>query len=253
MNTQKEPSAVLYGQTCRQMSEALLAVSSNQDNRCEVCLSVSQVQEEMLKVHWREDVLTLPHCQAQVGGRHGLIFIGPRIKMGIYEGVPTRVAPHTTTGSADYFGPLVNRYTALLRSHLSTCACVCVSWCKHCRQPEPVHSIGKPHWQNPLARPAAPLASPIGNSHWQARLAKLIGKAYWQAPLASPVGQPNWPAPLANPIGKPHWPSLLASLIGKPYWPASLASPISIACSSEACSSALRSASALLIFRRPGH
>ncbi|DBA80596.1 TPA: hypothetical protein ACH3X1_007856 [Trebouxia sp. C0004] len=68
-----------------------------------------QVQEEMLKVHWREDVLTLPHCQAQVGGRQGLIFIGPRIKMGIYEGVPTRVAPHTTTGSADYFGPLVNR------------------------------------------------------------------------------------------------------------------------------------------------
>ncbi|DBB15937.1 TPA: hypothetical protein ACH3X3_003311 [Trebouxia sp. C0006] len=68
-----------------------------------------QVQEEMLKVHWREDVLTLPHCQAQVGGRHGLIFIGPRIKMGIYEGIPTRIAPHTTTGSADYFGPLVNR------------------------------------------------------------------------------------------------------------------------------------------------
>ncbi|DBB03723.1 TPA: hypothetical protein ACH3X3_011034 [Trebouxia sp. C0006] len=68
-----------------------------------------QVQEEMLKVHWREDVLTLPHCQAQVGGRHGLIFIGPRIKMGIYEGIPIRIAPHTTTGSADYFGPLVNR------------------------------------------------------------------------------------------------------------------------------------------------
>ena len=68
-----------------------------------------QVQEEMLKVQWREDVLSLPQCQAQVGRNQGLIFIGPRIKMGIYEGVPTRVAPHTTTGSADYFGPLVNR------------------------------------------------------------------------------------------------------------------------------------------------
>ncbi|KAL3145789.1 hypothetical protein ABBQ38_015166 [Trebouxia sp. C0009 RCD-2024] len=68
------------------------------------------VQEEMLKVHWREDVLALPQCQAQVGGRNqGLIFQGPRIKMGIYEGTPTRVAPHTTTGSTDYFGPLVNR------------------------------------------------------------------------------------------------------------------------------------------------
>ena len=72
-------------------------------------------------MHWREDVLTLPHCQAQVGGRQGLIFVGPRIKMGIYEGIPTRVAPHTTTGSADYFGPLVNRHTTLLMSHLITC------------------------------------------------------------------------------------------------------------------------------------
>lgn len=73
-----------------------------------------QVQEEMLKVHWREDVLALPQCQTQVGpgggGRNqGLIFLGPRIKMGIYEGTPTRVAPHTTTGATDYFGPLVNR------------------------------------------------------------------------------------------------------------------------------------------------
>ncbi|DBA97014.1 TPA: hypothetical protein ACH3X1_015296 [Trebouxia sp. C0004] len=65
-----------------------------------------QVQEEMLGVHWREDVLT--HCQAPVWGKQGLSFVGPRIKMGVYEGVPTRVAPHTN-GSADYFGPLVNR------------------------------------------------------------------------------------------------------------------------------------------------
>lgn len=69
-----------------------------------------QVQEEVLKVHWREDVLSLPKCQAQVGRNQGLIFIGPRIKMGIYEGIPTRIAPHTTTGSADYFGTLVNRF-----------------------------------------------------------------------------------------------------------------------------------------------
>lgn len=72
-----------------------------------------QVQEEMLKVHWRDDVLSLPQCQAQVGAvgdrNQGVIFLGPRIKMGIYEGTPTRVAPHTTTGSTDYFGPFVNR------------------------------------------------------------------------------------------------------------------------------------------------
>ena len=68
-----------------------------------------QVQEEMLKVHWREDVLFLQQCQCQVGRNQGFIFAGPRIKMGIYEGIPTRVAPHTTTGAADYFGTLVNR------------------------------------------------------------------------------------------------------------------------------------------------
>ena len=41
---------------------------------------------------------------------HGnVVFRGPKVKMGIYAGVPTRVVPHTTTGRADYFGPLVNR------------------------------------------------------------------------------------------------------------------------------------------------
>jgi hypothetical protein len=29
--------------------------------------------------------------------------------MGVYSSVPTRVMPHTTTGRADYFGPMVNR------------------------------------------------------------------------------------------------------------------------------------------------
>lgn len=39
---------------------------------------------------------------------HGnVMFRGPRVKMGVYSGTPTRVIPHTTTGRADYFGPLV--------------------------------------------------------------------------------------------------------------------------------------------------
>ncbi len=33
-----------------------------------------------------------------------LRFRGPRVKAGLYEGPPTRVNPHTTTGRADYFG-----------------------------------------------------------------------------------------------------------------------------------------------------
>jgi len=189
----------------------------------------------MLKVHWREDVLTLPHCQAQVGGRHGLIFIGPRIKMGIYEGIPTRIAPHTTTGSADYFGPLVNRYTALLMRPLGTCVSVsvCLFVCHGAsRQREILHSAGKPHWQTPLASLTgkSQLACPIGKPHRQAPLASPSGKPHWQAPLASPIGKPHWHAPLASPIGKrlgkPYWHVSLECPIGKFHWQAPMTSPI---------------------------
>ena len=38
-----------------------------------------------------------------------VVFQGPRARMGIYEGIPTKVTPHSTTGRPDYFGPLVNR------------------------------------------------------------------------------------------------------------------------------------------------
>ena len=34
---------------------------------------------------------------------------GPRVKMGIYEGVPTHICPHSTSGRCDYWGPFVNR------------------------------------------------------------------------------------------------------------------------------------------------
>ena len=34
---------------------------------------------------------------------------GPRVRMGIYEGLPTSVGPHTTSGRCDYWGPFVNR------------------------------------------------------------------------------------------------------------------------------------------------
>lgn len=38
-----------------------------------------------------------------------VVFRGPKVKMGIYEGMPTRALPHSTTGRADYFGQFVNR------------------------------------------------------------------------------------------------------------------------------------------------
>ena len=41
--------------------------------------------------------------------QHGLLRYGPRVRMGVYEGVPTSVRPHTTSGRCDYWGPFVNR------------------------------------------------------------------------------------------------------------------------------------------------
>ena len=43
-----------------------------------------------------------------------ILFQGPHVKMGVYRGRPTGVSPHVTTGRADYFGPFVNRFGALL-------------------------------------------------------------------------------------------------------------------------------------------
>lgn len=72
------------------------------------CVS-TQVQEELMNEVWGEEVLKIPACRVMYGDKKQMLFHGPRVKMGIYEGVPTRVCPHTTSGRADYFGPLVNR------------------------------------------------------------------------------------------------------------------------------------------------
>ena len=58
-------------------------------------------------------VLELPGCEEEQDMHGSMVFRGPKVKMGIYGGVPTRVLPHNTTGRADYFGPLVNRSARL--------------------------------------------------------------------------------------------------------------------------------------------
>jgi len=68
-----------------------------------------QVQEEMVNEVWSDDTLRLAPCQPVHSAANDVLFLGPRVKMGIYEGRPTRICPHTTTGRADYFGPFVNR------------------------------------------------------------------------------------------------------------------------------------------------
>jgi hypothetical protein len=59
---------------------------------------------------------------------HGnVMFRGPRVKMGIYCGTPTRVIPHTTTGRADYFGPVVGAAWHMCCLFVWN-ICVCI-WC----------------------------------------------------------------------------------------------------------------------------
>jgi hypothetical protein len=65
-------------------------------------------QQALQDVSWPDAVLELPGAK-QLTDQHGnVVFRGPRVKMGLYRGVPARVVPHNT-GRADYFGPLVNR------------------------------------------------------------------------------------------------------------------------------------------------
>lgn len=54
-------------------------------------------------------MLELPGAREEYAEDGTLAFRGPRVRMGVYRGQPTRVVPHASTGRADYFGPLVNR------------------------------------------------------------------------------------------------------------------------------------------------
>lgn len=55
-------------------------------------------------------MLALPGAgESAPKGSEVVPFKGPRVRIGLYCGVPTRVVQHSTTGRADYFGPLVNR------------------------------------------------------------------------------------------------------------------------------------------------
>lgn len=64
----------------------------------------------MLRGSWSKDILALPTCQTEVDAHSLVIWNGPRICMGICDGEPSLVCPHSTSGRADYFGPVVNRW-----------------------------------------------------------------------------------------------------------------------------------------------
>ncbi|KAK9833200.1 hypothetical protein WJX74_009948 [Apatococcus lobatus] len=67
------------------------------------------LQEVLLDFPWDPHILKLQNCQPMTNAENQLLCAGPRISMGLYQGLPSRVEPHRTSGRADYFGPFVNR------------------------------------------------------------------------------------------------------------------------------------------------
>lgn len=101
-------------------------------------------------------VLELPAAEEEKDLSGNIVFRGPRVKMGVYCGVPTRVVPHTTTGRADYFGQVVNRaarychaaarggqvgaMSHVIRAHHTLHTAQCVCWYLPCQMLAPVAS-----------------------------------------------------------------------------------------------------------------
>eukprot|EP00882_Tetradesmus_deserticola_P025795 GHRQ01028364.1.p1 GENE.GHRQ01028364.1~~GHRQ01028364.1.p1 ORF type:complete len:205 (+),score=78.57 GHRQ01028364.1:86-700(+) len=93
------------GYECQEAEGTFMVAFSSADVAIEWCLMVQQVLRDM---SWPASVLELPTCEEERDMHGNVMFCGPRVKMGIYSGPPTRVIPHTTTGRADYFGPVVS-------------------------------------------------------------------------------------------------------------------------------------------------
>ena len=77
---QLTPQKNLIGNTC---------IACKRQN-CKIIVLLRQVQEELMNEAWSDEVLRLPACRPLHGNANEMLFFGPRIKMGIYEGPPTR-------------------------------------------------------------------------------------------------------------------------------------------------------------------
>ncbi|KXZ45802.1 hypothetical protein GPECTOR_50g596 [Gonium pectorale] len=95
------------GYECQEQEGNYMIAFARPSEALEWCL---MLQEIMMEVAWSPPMLSLPSMHEELHPLTGaVLFRGPRIKAGMYQGVPTKVSPHSTTGRADYFGPLVNR------------------------------------------------------------------------------------------------------------------------------------------------
>ncbi|GFH08443.1 guanylate cyclase domain-containing protein, partial [Haematococcus lacustris] len=96
------------GYECQEFNSAYMIAFEHAADALEWAL---MVQETMMEAPWTPAMLSLPGCATSLSTEQPglLLFHGPRVKVGLYQGTPVKVVPHSTTGRADYFGPLVNR------------------------------------------------------------------------------------------------------------------------------------------------
>ena len=73
---------------------------------------ILQVQEGMLNATYSDDILCLPDCGIVMDDQFQYLWRGPRVRMGMWDAVPHRVVPHGSSGRADYYGGLKNRYVS---------------------------------------------------------------------------------------------------------------------------------------------
>ena len=97
---------VMGGYECAEDDGTFMVAFASADAAVEWCLMAQQVLQDL---SWPAAVLELPGAEEVCDQLGNVVFRGPRVKMGLYRGAPTRVMPHSRTGRADYFGPLVNR------------------------------------------------------------------------------------------------------------------------------------------------
>lgn len=72
------------------------------------------LQQLLLVSDWTPEMLALPPMKPEWSDSGDLLFRGPRVKTGVYQGQPRSITPHSTTGRADYWGPLVNRAARMM-------------------------------------------------------------------------------------------------------------------------------------------
>lgn len=107
------------GYLCQENRGCFMAMFASGSSSVEACL---ELQVKLLSLDWPRDVRAVkevPEAEELYLDLEGqdsqvLVWSGLRAKCGVFEGTPTSIEPHRTTGRADYFGPLVNRAARLM-------------------------------------------------------------------------------------------------------------------------------------------